>query len=57
LNIYKKGKKFTSFKKICSKLNDKPVDLFSFHSTSKGIMGECGIRGGYFEVHNIDKTV
>jgi len=29
------------------------VDLFSFHSTSKGFLGECGIRGGYAEFHNI----
>jgi alanine transaminase len=56
LNIYKKGKKFVSFKKVISDLKAN-VDLFSFHSTSKGIMGECGIRGGYFEAWNIDKDV
>lgn len=33
----------------------KDVELFSFHSTSKGILGECGLRGGYFEVHNLTK--
>ena len=31
------------------------VELFSFHSTSKGMLGECGLRGGYFEVHNLTK--
>lgn len=56
LNVYKKGKKFVSFKKAVAD-SKKDVDLFSFHSTSKGIMGECGIRGGYFEAHNIDKDV
>lgn len=26
------------------------VELISFHSTSKGFFGECGKRGGYFEL-------
>ena len=26
------------------------VQLMSFHSTSKGIIGECGMRGGYTEL-------
>jgi alanine transaminase len=29
------------------------VELVSFHSTSKGIIGECGMRGGYLELVNI----
>lgn len=29
--------------------------LFSYHSTSKGLLGECGYRGGYFEVVNASK--
>ena len=29
-------------------------ELVSFHSTSKGLMGECGLRGGYMELDNID---
>ena len=29
----------------------------SFHSVSKGIQGECGLRGGYMELVNIDKEV
>ena len=33
------------------------AELISFHSTSKGIIGECGIRGGYFETTNIDPKV
>ena len=24
------------------------------HSTSKGLQGECGFRGGYFETVNLD---
>ena len=31
------------------------VELVSFNSISKGMMGECGLRGGYFEIHNLDK--
>ena len=30
------------------------VELISLHSVSKGLMGECGLRGGYFEIHNFD---
>lgn len=33
------------------------LELFSFHSTSKGLLGECGKRGGYMELHGIDKYV
>ena len=39
---------FTSFKKIVRRMNS-PVALVSYHSTSKGVTGECGRRGGYFE--------
>lgn len=30
--------------------------MVSFHSTSKGPFGECGLRGGYIEFHNIDDS-
>lgn len=33
------------------------VELFSFHSTSKGLFGECGRRGGYFEAVNIHPDI
>ncbi|GAA5874311.1 hypothetical protein JCM16303_005806 [Sporobolomyces ruberrimus] len=54
-NIYHPGKPFVSFKKA---LRDMPseyadnVELVSFHSISKGQTGECGRRGGYFELTN-----
>jgi alanine transaminase len=53
-NIYKDGKSFHSFKKILSELQKsdssyEEVQLVSFHSTSKGLLGECGQRGGYAE--------
>jgi hypothetical protein len=33
------------------------VELVSFHSISKGMSGECGRRGGYFECVNISDDV
>ena len=33
------------------------MELASFMSCSKGYMGECGIRGGYAELCNIDPAV
>jgi alanine transaminase len=47
---------FTSFKKLIRAL-DSPVPLVSFHSISKGVTGECGRRGGYYECANIDDDV
>ncbi|GAA5878049.1 hypothetical protein JCM1840_001727 [Sporobolomyces johnsonii] len=54
-NIYHPNKPFISFKKA---LREMPapyadnVELVSFHSISKGQSGECGRRGGYFELCN-----
>lgn len=28
------------------------VELASFHTVSKGVLGECGLRGGYVELTN-----
>lgn len=53
-NIFKG--EFTSFKKQLRQLQrDQPgrydhIELASLHSTSKGMVGECGHRGGYFEL-------
>ncbi|EMG50489.1 ALT1 Probable alanine aminotransferase [Candida maltosa Xu316] len=53
-NIFKG--KFVSFKRILSELLEsepetyKNVQLASLHSTSKGVSGECGQRGGYMEL-------
>ncbi len=30
------------------------MKIASFHSASKGFMGECGARAGYYELVNID---
>lgn len=52
-NIYSKDLKFTSFAKVLYEMNDTETTLFSFHSTSKGFIGECGHRGGYMEARNL----
>ncbi|KAJ2455247.1 alanine transaminase [Coemansia sp. RSA 2336] len=55
-NIYTGTNPFVSFKKVVSKLGSS-VELFSFHSISKGMIGECGRRGGYYEAVNIDEQI
>lgn len=58
--------KFYSFKKGLRELqkSDKnkdgkfdSIELASLHSISKGMVGECGHRGGYFEMVGFDKEV
>jgi aspartate/methionine/tyrosine aminotransferase len=56
-NIYLPGDRFTSFAKVLHRSNAKEVSLFSFHSCSKGFLGECGVRGGYFEYRNVPEDV
>jgi alanine transaminase len=54
---------FHSFKRVLRELQrDEPetfdhVELASLHSISKGMVGECGHRGGYFELVGFDKEV
>lgn len=53
-NIYTKTP-FTSFKKVINTMGEpyaSSLELVSFHSISKGQTGECGRRGGYFELVN-----
>lgn len=56
-NVYDKKVKFYSFAKVMNDLGEKDVSLFSFHSVSKGFLGECGHRGGYTEFRNIPLDV
>ncbi|KAJ3202713.1 hypothetical protein HDU67_000330, partial [Dinochytrium kinnereticum] len=59
-NIYMPEKRpFHSFKKILKSKGSKFEDfeLVSFHSVSKGMIGESGRRGGYFECTGIDPKV
>ena len=48
-NIYAENKKFTSIRKVYKDLKLES-EIYSFHSISKGITGECGLRGGYMEI-------
>ena len=57
-NIYVDGKEFVSAKKVAIETPGcENLQLVSFHSTSKGLIGECGRRGGYMELHNIDPYI
>jgi len=47
---------FTSCKKVVAEMGEpysSNVELISFHTVSKGVYGECGLRGGYFDVMNL----
>ncbi|KAL7754456.1 alanine transaminase [Sorochytrium milnesiophthora] len=48
-----------SFKKVLHSMGKEyeGFELISFHSISKGMVGECGRRGGYFECTGIDQRV
>ena len=66
VNVYSPGKAFHSCKKVLRKLQAQQLmappeagdasavldqaQLVSFHSTSKGLIGECGQRGGFMEM-------
>lgn len=55
-NIYKEGAKFVSFRKILNQQSNQiknHCELISLNSVSKGILGQCGLRGGYMEIYNI----
>jgi alanine transaminase len=56
-NVYQTGSKFFSFAKVMTDIGETDVSLFSFHSVSKGFLGECGHRGGYVEFRNIPNDV
>ncbi|RKP13802.1 pyridoxal phosphate-dependent transferase [Piptocephalis cylindrospora] len=60
VNVYDPDQKpFHSFRKILLEMGEEfsDLELFSFHSTSKGVVGECGRRGGYLECTHIDSQV
>jgi len=59
-NVYQAGAAFHSFKKVMMNMGPEVtsrLQLCSFHSTSKGYFGECGLRGGYVEHHNLSEDV
>lgn len=54
-NVYDENCEFFSFRSVVESLGEpyKSKLMFaSFHSTSKGYMGECGFRSGYMELNN-----
>lgn len=55
-NIYNPEDSFHSFAKVGHEQGSKSP-IFSLHSTSKGFIGECGYRGGYIEMRNVDPAV
>ncbi len=60
MNVYDENSEFYSCKKPASDLgliDDDAIELISFHSSSKGLFGECGRRGGYMELVGIDSKV
>jgi len=58
-NVYAEGSQFHSFKKVMTEMGApfSQLEVASFMTCSKGYMGECGIRGGYAEVINMDPGV
>jgi alanine transaminase len=59
-NVYDDKAEFYSAKKAAADtglLEQEAIELVSFHSTSKGVFGECGRRGGYMEMVGMDPSV
>ena len=59
-NIYNSSRPFISSRRVLNTMPE-PIrsgaELVSFHTVSKGTYGECGLRGGYMELHNMDAGV
>jgi len=59
-NVYDESTEFYSCKRAAydtGLIQEDAIELVSFHSTSKGLFGECGRRGGYMELVGIDPAV
>ncbi|PSC75327.1 alanine aminotransferase [Micractinium conductrix] len=59
-NIYQDEKPFVSAKKVMGDIGGaaaRETELASFHTVSKGVLGECGLRGGYVELTNFHPGV
>uniref|UniRef100_I3JTA4 alanine transaminase n=1 Tax=Oreochromis niloticus TaxID=8128 RepID=I3JTA4_ORENI len=58
--VYGENCEFVSYKRTLSEMGPPfsgTVELASFHSVSKGFLGECGLRAGYVELVNLDPAV
>lgn len=59
-NIYDASRPFISARKVLGQMPEpykSNTEIVSFHTVSKGAYGECGLRGGYMEMHNMDPAV
>eukprot|EP00536_Pseudo-nitzschia_multiseries_P010697 jgi/Psemu1/297635/fgenesh1_pm.336_\ len=61
-NVYDENAEFYSCKRAAYDVGyleegNEQIELASFHSTSKGVFGECGRRGGYMELTGFDPKV
>ena len=56
-NVWRAEDRFVSFASVLEARALRDVSLFSFHSVSKGYLGECGHRGGYLECRNVPGPV
>ncbi|KAG0080328.1 hypothetical protein BGZ90_012696 [Linnemannia elongata] len=59
-NIYQPEQRpFHSFKKVLKSMGPayEGFEMISYHSISKGMIGECGRRGGYFECEGLDQSI
>ncbi|GJN33911.1 hypothetical protein PR202_gb22541 [Eleusine coracana subsp. coracana] len=58
-NVYAENKKFNSFKKVARSLDydENDLSIVSFHSSSMGLYGESGRRGGYMEISGFGTDV
>ena len=55
-NVYADGKEFLSVRRVLHEMGEpyaSELELISMNSISKGLLGECGFRGGYMETHNL----
>lgn len=55
-NIYSPRKQFVSMREVVMGKKSS-IELYSYHSISKGYYGECGLRGGYMELTNVEPAV
>jgi glutamate--glyoxylate aminotransferase len=59
-NIYNPARPFVSARKVLAAMPEpyrSATQIVSFHTVSKGAYGECGLRGGYMELHNFDAAL
>eukprot|EP00922_Rhytidocystis_sp_ex-Travisia-forbesii_P071795 GHVS01107146.1.p1 GENE.GHVS01107146.1~~GHVS01107146.1.p1 ORF type:complete len:598 (+),score=83.65 GHVS01107146.1:22-1794(+) len=55
-NVYRETP-FISCRRVAYEMGLKNLIVMSFHSCSKGLLGECGLRGGMLQVDNVAKDV